>query len=96
MVIVPHYDAMVLTFKKKKLSFDMVNSSEKILYGFNGATTITLEDVALHIKIRASHPISFILDRRRLGALQFHNGTDLAAFDESYPIDLPPKDQLFD
>ena len=75
-VIVPHYDALVLTlciigfnvhmvlidpssatnllqlsfFKKMKLSLDVVNSIGQILSGFNGATTMTLEDVTLPIK----------------------------------------------
>ena len=39
-------------FKKMKLSLGMVNPSRRILSGFNGATTITLEDVALPIKAR--------------------------------------------
>ena len=76
-VIVPHYDALVLslyingydvhrvlidpgsavdllklpTFKQMKLSLDMVNSVERILSGFNGATTVTLRDVTLPIKV---------------------------------------------
>ena len=38
------------TFKQMKLSLDVVNSVERILSGFNGATTVTLGDVALSIK----------------------------------------------
>ena len=37
-------------FKQTKLSLDMVNSVERILSGFNGATTETLGDVALLVK----------------------------------------------
>ena len=37
-------------FKPIKLSLGVVNSAEQILYGFNGATTVTLGDVALHVK----------------------------------------------
>ena len=33
-----------------KLSLGMVNSAERILSGFNGVTTITLEDVVLPVK----------------------------------------------
>ena len=76
-VIVPHYDALVLTlcingfdvhrvlidhgnatnllqlpaFKQMKLSLEVVNSVGRILSGFNGATTVTLGDVALPIKV---------------------------------------------
>ena len=75
-VILPHYDALVLTlcmngfdvhrvmidpssaidllqllaFKHMKLSLGMVNSAGRILFGFNGATTVTLGDVALLVK----------------------------------------------
>ena len=37
-------------FKQMKLSLGMLNSAGRILYGFNGATTVTLGDVALPIK----------------------------------------------
>ena len=76
-VIVPHYDALVLTlcingfdvhrvlidpgnaatllqlpaFKQMKLSIEVVNSAGRILSGFNGATTVTLGDVALPVKV---------------------------------------------
>ena len=76
-VIVPHYDALVLTlcingfdvhkvlvdlgsvtdllqllaFRQMKLSSDMLNSVGRILSGFNGATTVTLGDVALLVKV---------------------------------------------
>ena len=75
-VIVPHYDALVLTlcirdfdvhrvlvdlgsavdllqlpfFKYMKLCLGVVNSVGRILYGFNGATTVTLGDVVLPVK----------------------------------------------
>ena len=75
-VIVPHYDALVLTicingfdvhrvlvnpgsatdllqlsaFTQMKLSFDMLNSAERILFGLNKATTTTLGDVTLLVK----------------------------------------------
>ena len=76
MVIVPQYDALVLTlcingfdvhkvlvdpgnaadllqlpaFIQMTLSSDMLNSIGRILYGFNGATTVTLEDVTFPMK----------------------------------------------
>ena len=76
-VIMPHYDALVLTlcindfdvhrvlidpssvanllqlptFKQMKLSLDVVNSAGRILSGFNGVTTVTLEDIAFPIKV---------------------------------------------
>ena len=37
-------------FNQLKLSLVVVNSAERILYGFNGATTVTLEDVAIPVK----------------------------------------------
>ena len=75
-VIMPQYDALVLTlcingfdvhkvlinpgnaenllqlpaFKQMKLSLDVVNSAERILSGFNGATTVTLGDVKVPVK----------------------------------------------
>ena len=75
-IIMPHYDALILTlninnfdvhkvlvdldsatdllqlpaFKKIKLSIGVVNTAGRILFGFNGTTTITLEDVALPVK----------------------------------------------
>ena len=77
MVIVPHYDALVLAlcingfdvhrvlidlgsttdllklpaFKQMKLSLEVVNFSGRIIYGFNGVTTVTLGDVALPVKV---------------------------------------------
>ena len=38
-------------FKQMKLSLGMMNSTERILSGFNGATTVTLGDVALLVKV---------------------------------------------
>ena len=37
-------------FKHMKLSLGMLNSTGQILFGFNGATTVTLGDVTLHVK----------------------------------------------
>ena len=76
-VIVPHYDALVLTlcingfdvhrvlvdpgsaaellqlpaFSRMKLSPGMLNSVGRILFGFNEATTTTLGDVILPMKV---------------------------------------------
>ena len=41
----------LLTFKQMKLSLGMVNLTRRMLPGFNGATTVTLEDVALPVKV---------------------------------------------
>ena len=38
-------------FIQMKLSFDMLNSTGRILFGFNGATTTTLEDDTLPVKV---------------------------------------------
>ena len=38
-------------FKQMKLSLGMLNSFERILSGFNGATIVTLGDVALLVKV---------------------------------------------
>ena len=77
-IIVPHYDALVLTlcingfnvyrvlvdpgnaadllqlsaFKQMKLSLGVLNSAGRILFGFNGSTTVTLGDVALPVRAR--------------------------------------------
>ena len=40
----------LLAFEQMKLSLGMLNSAEQILYDFNGATTVTLGDVALPVK----------------------------------------------
>ena len=40
----------LLAFIQMKLSSGMLNSTGKILYGFNGATTMTLGDVTLPVK----------------------------------------------
>ena len=40
------------TFKQMKLSLGMLNSDERIISGFNGATTVTLGNVVLPVKAR--------------------------------------------
>ena len=39
-------------FKQMKLSLDVVNLAGRILSSFNGATTVTLRDVTLPVKVR--------------------------------------------
>ena len=94
MIIVPHYDALVLilcingfdmhrvsvdpgsmtdllqlpAFKQMKLSLGVVNSAKRILFGFNGAKC------RAPCKSWAIHLASFVLNCRRLWALQRHNG----------------------
>ena len=47
-------------FKKMKVSSGMLNSVGRILSGFNGATTVTLGDVALPVTARVvTHQILF-------------------------------------
>ena len=41
----------LLTFKQMKLSLGVVNSVRQIISGFNGATTITIGDVVLLVKV---------------------------------------------
>ena len=36
-------------FRQMKLSSEMLNSTGRILFGFNGATTVTLGDIALPV-----------------------------------------------
>ena len=108
-IIVPHYDALVLTlcingFDVHRVLVDpgsvadlsqlpalgMMNSVGRILSGFNGATTVTLGDVALPVKAR---PVTKLVlfpvveDLRPYNAIM---GAGLAALNESYPFDLPP------
>ena len=40
------------TFRQMKLSSEMLNLAERILFGFNRTTTVTLMDVALPVTIR--------------------------------------------
>ena len=44
------YVLQLLAFEQMKLSLGMLNLADHILYGFNGATTVTLGDVALPVK----------------------------------------------
>ena len=39
-------------FNQMKLSPQMLNSAEQILYGFNGTTTTTLGDITLLVQVR--------------------------------------------
>ena len=50
-VLVDPGSAAVPAFKQMKLSLGVVNSAERILSSFNGATTITLGYVALPVKV---------------------------------------------
>ena len=46
------YFLQLSAFKQMNLSLGMLNSLGRILSGFNGATTVTLGDVALLVKAR--------------------------------------------
>ena len=37
-------------FNQMKLSSQMLNSAERVLYGFNGVTTMTLGDITLPVQ----------------------------------------------
>ena len=37
-------------FRQMNISFDMLSSIGRILFGFNGATTVTMGDIALPVK----------------------------------------------
>ena len=53
-VLVDHgsmtYLLQLPAFRQMNISFDMLSSAGRILSGFNGATTITMGDIALPIK----------------------------------------------
>ena len=76
-----------------KLSLGVVNSAGRIISGFNGATIVTLGDVALPIKAR---PVTQQVLFSIVEDLEPYNAIILTAFDESYPFNLPPNGQLFD
>ena len=117
-VIVPHYDARVLTlyingfdmhrvlvnpgsvadllqlpaFIRMKLSSNMLNSAERILSGFNRATTTTLGDVTLLVK---SGPVT----QRVLFSVVEDLGQykpDLVALHEGCAFNVPPNGKLSD
>ena len=46
-----------------KVFLRMLNLVGKILSSFNGATAVTLGDVTLLVKGKASHLVSFVLNR---------------------------------
>ena len=83
-------------FEQMKFSLGMLNSARRILFNFNGATTTTLGDVALPVKVELVTQLILLSIIEDLGALQRYNGAGLAAFNKSYPFNLPPNGQLFD
>ena len=74
----------------------MLNSVGRIFSCFNGATTVTLGDVMVPVRVGQVTQQVLFLDFWRLGPLQCHNGAGLAALDESCSFDLPLNGQLFD
>ena len=42
----------LLAFRLMNISFDRLSSAGRILSGFNGATTVTMDDIALPVKAR--------------------------------------------
>ena len=79
-----------------KLSLGTLNAVERILSGFNGATTIKLGDVVLPVKVGPITHRALFSIVEDLGVLQSHNGASLAALDEGCSFKLPPNAQLFD
>ena len=49
-------------FKQMKLSLAALNSVGRILFGFNGATTVTLGDVSLLVRVEpVTHQVLFLV-----------------------------------
>ena len=42
----------LLAFKQMKVPLDKLNLAGRIVFGFNGATTLTIGDIALPVKAR--------------------------------------------
>ena len=79
-----------------ELSLGLLNSVERILFSFNGATTVTLGDVALIVKVGPITQQVLFSIVKDFGVLQCDNGASLAALDEGCPFDLSPNGKLFD
>ena len=78
-----------------KLSLGMMNSVRGILSIFNGATTITLGDVALPVKVgQVTQQVLFSIIEN-LGPYIAIMGVSLPVLDKGCPFDLPLNDQLF-
>ena len=78
-----------------KLSLSVVNLAGRILFGFNGPTTVTLGDVALPIKVGPVTQQVLFLVVEDLGPYNAIMGWGLTALDEIYPLNLPSNSQLF-
>ena len=84
----------LLAFRQMKVPLHKLSSAGIILSGFNGATTLTMGDIALARQGRAGYSASLILNCQRLGAIQCHHWSDLAARYESSTLNLPSNNQL--
>ena len=80
-------------FRQMKVLLDKLSSARKILSGLNGATTLTKGDIALPVKARGCSA-SLILSCRRLGAIECHRWSGLAARYEGSALDLPSDNQF--
>ena len=70
-----------------KLSLEVVNSAGQILSGFNSATTVTLGDLTLPVKVGPmTQQVLFLI---------VEDGVSLVALDESHPRNLPQNGKLF-
>ena len=75
-----------------KLSSNMLNSAERILSGFNRATTMTLGDVTLLVKAGPVTQWVLFSVVEDMGPYK----SDLVAFHEGCAFNVPPNDKLFD
>ena len=83
-------------FNQMKLSSRMLNSAKANPLWFQRRNN---PDIGRHhapSTSKTSHPTSFVLNRRRLRALQCHNRPDMAALDEDCSFNISPDSQLFD
>ena len=83
-------------FRQMNISFDRLSSTGRILSGFNGATTVTMGDIALPVKVGLVVQQVLFLVVEDLGPIQFHCWTSLVTCDESRALNLPSNDHLPD
>ena len=85
-----------LAFQQMKVPLDRLSSIERVLSGFNGATTLTVGDIVLSIKARPVTQQVLFSMVEDLGPYNAIARLGLAICYESNPLNLPPNYQLFD